>query len=72
MKQYKVIVKGDITGEGIVNLYDVVKLVRLVHNENAVWSGAMTMAGKVTNAEGIPQVADIERLISYCFDGVKW
>jgi len=74
MKEYKIVVKGDITGEGQVNLFDIVRLVNCVFNEEPsfTWNESVKRAGKVTDSLGEPNLFDIIKLISYCFDGTAW
>ena len=74
IKRYKVIVKGDITGEGEVNIFDIVRLISYVFDseEGFIWDEAIEKAGKVTESGGKPNIFDIVRLISYCFDEVDW
>jgi len=74
IKSYTLVVKGDITGEGQVNIFDIVKLISYVFDqgEEYVWNEAVKKAGKVANEEGEPNIFDIVRLISYCFDGASW
>jgi len=71
---YKVVVKGDITGEGIVNLYDIVRIVKYVYDPEPgfTWDESIRRAGRVTATEGIPRLFDIQRIISYCFNEAIW
>ena len=71
---YTLVVKGDVTGEGRVNLYDIVRLINLTHNQDETfeWNMAIKKAAKCSDTEGEPEIADIERLISYCFDERQW
>jgi hypothetical protein len=74
IKQYKVVVKGDITGEGEINIFDITKLTTNVFNPPTgfVWNEAVKKAAKVTDSDGDPRLFDIQRLISYCFDNAVW
>ena len=74
VKSYTIVVKGDITGEGQVNIFDIVKLTSYVFDESEgfVWNKAIEKAGKVTESGGGPNIFDIVRLINYCFDGASW
>ena len=71
---YKVVVKGDITGEGTVDIYDIMKLISYVYSEdpNFVWDEGVKRAGKVTTSPGEPRIHDIQRLISYYFEEIGW
>jgi len=68
------VVKGDITGEGEVNIFDIVRLTSYIFDENEgfIWNKAIEKAGKITESGGEPNIFDIVRLISYCFDGASW
>jgi len=74
LKSYTVIVKGDITGEGIVNFVDIIRLIQYVYNpeENFEWKEEIRQAGKVAGELGNPNFADIIRIIRYCYDGFDW
>jgi len=74
IKSYTIVVKGDITGEGQVNIFDIVRLTSYVFDESEgfIWNKAIEKAGKVTESGGGPNIFDIVRLISYCFDGASW
>ena len=74
VKNYTLVVKGDITGEGEVNIFDIVKITSYIFDESEgfIWNKAIEKAGKITETEGEPNVFDIVRLISYCFDGAGW
>jgi len=74
IKSYTLVVKGDTTGEGEVNIFDIVRLTSYIFDENEgfIWNKAIEKAGKVTETEGEPNIFDIVRLISYCFDGASW
>ena len=74
IKSYTLVVKGDITGEGEVNIFDIVRLTSYIFDESEgfIWNKAIEKAGKVTETEGEPNIFDIVRLISYCFDGASW
>ena len=74
IKSYIVVVRGDITGEGQVNIFDIVRLTSYIFDESEgfIWNKAIEKAGKITETEGEPNVFDIVRLISYCFDGAGW
>jgi len=73
IKSYTVIVKGDMTGEGEVNLFDIVKLISYIFDkeEGYIWDEALRKAGRVTEEEGVPMLFDIQKLIRHCFDGEK-
>jgi len=74
VKSYTSVVKGDITGEGEVNIFDIVKITSYIFDESEgfIWNKAIEKAGKITGSEGEPNIFDIVRLISYCFDGAGW
>jgi len=71
---YKIVVRGDITAEGTVNLYDIVRLVKYVYDPDPefIWDESIKRAGKLTPTSGGPGLFDIQRLISYCFNGTQW
>jgi len=70
IKEYTVIVMGDITGDGEINLFDIVKLISYVFDaeEGFEWNETIKKAAKVTLTEGSPGLFDIQRIISYVFD----
>ena len=74
LKTYTAVVKGDITGEGEVNIFDIVRLTSYIFDESEgfIWNKAIEKAGKITESGGEPNIFDIVRLISYCFDGAGW
>jgi len=74
IKSYKVVVKGDIDGNGTVNFVDIIKLIQYVYDpeENFEWVETIKKAGKVTSTVGTPGFADIMLMIRYVFEGVNW
>jgi len=74
IKEYKVVIKGDITADGIVNLFDITTLIQYVFNpkENFSWDESIKKAAKTSNSVGEPGLFDIQSLINYCYNGVEW
>jgi len=74
IESYTIVVKGDITGDGLVNFKDIVTLVKYVYEPelNFEWNEAVKIAAKVSETIGMPQVEDIMRLISYYYGGIEW
>jgi len=73
-KIYTVIVKGDITGDGLVNFIDIIRGIQYVYDppENFEWTETIRKAGRVTGEEGYPGFADIIKIIRYVYEGVRW
>ena len=74
LKEYKIVVKGDITADGTVNLFDITTLIQYVFNpkENFSWDESVKRAGKTTSTSGNPSLFDIQRLINYCYNDIQW
>lgn len=73
---YTVAIKGDLDGDGYINIYDIVKLTELVFNEETAneWDMSEKIAGELDNYNTTenPDIYDVLRLIEYHFDGIKW
>jgi len=74
IKEYKVAVKGDITGDGLVNFADIIRLTQYVYEPEAnfEWTEILRQAGKVSGINGNPGFADIIAIIRYVYEGVMW
>ena len=73
---YYTIIKGDIDGNGQIDLYDILNLIELVFDKdsNYKWNESVRLAGKCADGDvnAIPNIYDILRLIEYHFDDKKW
>ncbi len=73
---YYIIIKGDIDGNGQIDLYDILNLIELVFDKdsNYKWNESVRLAGKCADGDinAIPNIYDILRLIEYHFDDKKW
>ena len=73
---YIVAIKGDTDEDGIINIYDIMKLIELVFDKDKdyEWSVVEKLSGEIDNSDTDkkPNLYDILRLIEYNFDGVKW
>jgi len=74
LKSYTVIVKGDVTGDGVINFIDIVRLTQYVYEpeENFEWKEEIRRAGRVVESIGNPGFADIMLIIRYVYEGVMW
>jgi len=74
INDYTIIIKGDISGDGIINFIDIVRLIQYVYapEENFEWKDAIRMAGKVTGINGNPGFADIMTIIRHCYESAQW
>ena len=74
--EYIVVIKGDLDGDGKIDLYDIVKLIELVFDKNAneSWNLEDKLAGEIDGdkLDENPNVYDIVRLIEYYFDNKEW
>ena len=74
---YILILRGDIDGNGTVNLYDITLLIELRYGQNnKEWTDITKIAGWcATNNDrenGTPNLYDITRLIEYRYKGRNW
>lgn len=69
------IIKGDVNHDEIIDLYDILRLIELVFNEETSyeWDLQDKIAGEIdgNNTSGNPDIYDIIRLIEYHFDSVQ-
>lgn len=74
IQSYKAVIKGDTTGDGSVNLYDIVRIIKYVYDpdQGFAWDESIKKAGKVTGTSGTPGLFDIQRMINYTFNGTSW
>lgn len=70
----KVIIKGDLDGNEEVDIYDILRLIELVFDDNKEWTKEEKIAGEVDeqSTDQNPNIYDIVRLIEYVFDDKKW
>ena len=73
IKYTKKYTKGDVDGDGDINVYDIVRLAELVFDENAQWTEREKLAGEIDgyNTDSYPDIYDVLKLVEYCFDGVE-
>lgn len=72
---YTVAIKGDINGDGKIDLYDIQNLIEIVFDKGKdyKWSDLEKLAGECTgDKEGNPDIYDVMRLIEYHFDKKTW
>ena len=77
VSSYILILKGDIDGNGVVDIYDITLLIELrFENNNKTWTDVSKIAGWCAEdnnrANGIPNLYDITRLIEYRYNKRNW
>lgn len=74
--KYTIAIKGDLDGNGKIDLYDILKLIELVldNDTNYNWTVLEKISGETDGDKNIdkPNLYDIVRLMEYFFDGIKW
>ena len=75
---YYTVIKGDINGDGIVNIFDITLEIELYFekDDSKEWTDAKKIAGWCIEnhgrTDGIPDIFDIARLIEYNFENKLW
>ena len=76
LNSYVVSILGDMDGDGEIDIYDTLRLIELVMDEETgyEWPQELILAGdcQIGETREIPDLYDIMRHIEYCFDDKKW
>ena len=73
IEDYLIVVKGDVTGDGVVNISDVMKIADHSLNNNVLIKEQEKIAAEVTNDNSI-NIADVKKIADYTLDNsiVLW